>query len=161
MRFRIRDYQPQDFTRLWEVDQLCFPPGISYTRYELSIYIGRRDAFTLIAESGSPDEADENIVGFLVAEASRRHGGHIITIDVLADARKQGIGSALLKSAEIRIQAAGCRAVYLETAVDNVAAIAFYKRHRYDVVETVPRYYSNGLDALVLEKNLLPTISSR
>jgi ribosomal protein S18 acetylase RimI-like enzyme len=53
------------------------------------------------------------------------------------------------------MQSAGCRAIYLETAVDNAAAIAFYKRHGYDVIKTVPRYYSNGVDALVLEKNLL------
>jgi len=55
------------------------------------------------------------------------------------------------------MQSVGCRSIYLETAVDNAAALAFYKRHRYDVIKTVPRYYSNGVDALVLEKNLLLT----
>ena len=39
--------------------------------------------------------------------------------------------------------------------MDNLAALAFYKRHQYFVVKTVPRYYSNGVDALVLEKDLL------
>jgi ribosomal-protein-alanine N-acetyltransferase len=156
----IRDYLSDDFLTLWQIDQLCFPPGISYSRYELSTYIRRRNAFTLIAENGS-GEGCRRILGFLVAESSPRHGGHIITIDVLAEARKQGVGSELLKSAEKRLQVAGCRATYLETAVDNAPALAFYKRHGYDVIKTVPRYYSNSLDALVLEKNLLPTVSSR
>jgi ribosomal-protein-alanine N-acetyltransferase len=159
VQFTIRDYQPDDLMTLWEIDQLCFPPGISYSRYELGTYIRRRNAFTLIAENGS-GEGRLRIIGFLVAEASPRHGGHIITIDVLAEARKQGVGSELLKAAEKRLQVAGSRAVYLETAVDNAPALAFYKRHGYDVIKTVPRYYSNGLDALVLEKNLLPTVSS-
>ena len=43
----------------------------------------------------------------------------------------------------------------LETAVDNRAALAFYKAHEYDVVRTIPRYYSDGVDALVLKKDLL------
>jgi ribosomal protein S18 acetylase RimI-like enzyme len=42
----------------------------------------------------------------------------------------------------------------LETAVDNVPALSFYKRHGYDVIRTWPRYYSNGVDALLLEKDL-------
>ncbi len=42
----------------------------------------------------------------------------------------------------------------LETAVDNLAALAFYKRHGYSVVRTWPRYYSNGVDALVMKKEL-------
>jgi len=33
----------------------------------------------------------------------------------------------------------------------------FYKRHQYSMVKTVPHYYSNGVDALVLEKDLLST----
>ena len=159
VEFTIRDYKPEDFTTLWEIDQLCFPPGISYSRYELSVYIRRRNAFTLIGENGS-GQTRQRILGFLVAEAGGRHGGHIITIDVLAEARKQGVGTELLKTAEKRLRAAGCRVVYLETAVDNALALAFYKGHGYDVIKTVPRYYSNGVDALVLEKNLLPAVSS-
>jgi [ribosomal protein S18]-alanine N-acetyltransferase len=158
--FTIRDYLPDDFERLWEIDQLCFPPGISYSRHELSIYIGRRNAFTLIAETGAPNEMSQKILGFLIAEAGRRHGGHIITIDVLSEERKQGVGSLLLESAEGGLRSAGCRLIYLETAVNNAAALAFYKRHCYDVIKTVPRYYSNGVDALVLEKNLLQAVPS-
>ena len=43
----------------------------------------------------------------------------------------------------------------LETAVDNRAALSFYKKHDYDVVKTILRYYSDGVDALVLKKDLL------
>ena len=79
--------------------------------------------------------------------------GHIITIDVIAPARRFGVGSLLLRAAEDRLHAADCRAVELETAVDNLSALSFYKRHGYSVIRTFPRYYSNGVDALVLEKD--------
>ena len=65
-----------------------------------------------------------------------------------------GIARTLLRAAEERLRAAGSRSVGLETAVDNVSALSFYKRHGYSVVKTWPRYYSNGIDALVMSKEL-------
>lgn len=97
-------------------------------------------------------------MGFLVAE--RGGNGHIITIDVSPEARKHGVGSALLDAAEEQLRLWNCRQVHLETAVDNGTALTFYKRHGYSVTKVVPRYYSNGVDALVLEKDLLPSAAS-
>ena len=81
--------------------------------------------------------------------------GHVITIDVDPSARRARVGSLLLRAAEDRLRTSGSRAVGLETAVDNVAALAFYKRLGYNVVRTWPRYYSNGVDALVMRKELI------
>jgi ribosomal-protein-alanine N-acetyltransferase len=171
--FAIRDFQPADFDTLWRIDQNCFPPGISYSRAELRLYMRRRASFTLVAVSAElsvatdPDSgksgkyfpvsasADDAIAGFLVAEAGAHARGHIITIDVITAARRFGVGSLLLRAAEDRLISTGCRAVELETAVDNLSALSFYKRHTYSVIKTLPRYYSNGVDALVLEKTLV------
>ena len=127
-------------------------------------------AFSLVAESGEEKSDasvseiqsldDQAILGFIVAESSRRGMGHIITIDVRSIARRHHIGSALLDAAESRLRATKCQAVRLETAVDNASAIFFYKRHGYDVIKVIPHYYSNGVDALLLEKNLLSIESS-
>jgi [ribosomal protein S18]-alanine N-acetyltransferase len=172
--FTIRDFQPPDFDTLWRIDQDCFAPGISYSRTELKLYIRRRGSFTLLAidaaapgpaklvpDSGKPENhsssiASTPVVGFIVAEADRQGHGHIITIDVIAAARRAGVGSLLLRAAEDRLSVAYCRSVELETAVDNVSALSFYKRHFYSVIRTFPRYYSNGVDALVLQKDLAP-----
>jgi ribosomal-protein-alanine N-acetyltransferase len=168
--FAIRNYEPADFETLWRVDQECFPPGISYSRAELKFYMRRPGSFTLVAvEAAQSATADPDsrtarknsppiplpnaVAGFLVAEADRE-SGHIITIDVLAAARRSGVGSLLLRGAEDRLRAAQCRSVELETAVDNLSALSFYKRHGYSVIKTFPRYYSNGVDALMLEKDL-------
>jgi ribosomal-protein-alanine N-acetyltransferase len=170
--FTIRDFQPADFDTLWRIDQQCFPPGISYSRAELKHYIRRHGSFTLLAVNDSPatttspdsglskknpppiPSANVPAAGFIVAEAARV-SGHIITIDVIAPARRSGVGSLLLRAAEDRLRQAHCQSVELETAVDNVSALSFYKRHGYNVIGTSPRYYSNGVDALVLQKNLV------
>lgn len=150
--FIIRDFQPGDFETLWRIDQQCFPPGISYSRAELKAYMRHRGSFTLVASDTATTDGEKTIGGFLVA-----HGGsigHIVTIDVIPSARRFGVGSLLLEAAEEKLQAAGSHAVGLETAVDNTPALAFYKRHGYSVIRTWPRYYSNGVDALVLKKIL-------
>ncbi|HEV2470961.1 MAG TPA: N-acetyltransferase [Candidatus Sulfotelmatobacter sp.] len=146
MAFVIRDFKPGDFETLWQIDQKCFAPGISYSKPELRAYIRHRASFTLVAD----DKKSGKTQGFIVGHIGPT--GHIITIDVLASARRSGLGSALLSSAERRMRAAGCHAIGLEAAVDNVGALSFYKRHRYSVIRTWPRYYSNGVDALVLRK---------
>ena len=158
--FAIRDFRPEDFETLWRMDQECFAPGISYTRPELKFFIRRRGSFTLVAEYDASSAAEKmpaeyvgvRLAGFLVAQTGRT--GHIITIDVAAAARRSGVGSQLLQAAEDRLHVAGSKAVGLETAVDNLPALAFYKRHGYSVIETVPRYYSTGVDALRIKKDL-------
>jgi|SRR5882672_9057816 len=158
MDFTLRDFQPSDFETLWRIDQQCFVSGIAYSQPELKAYVQLLGGFTLIADETPPkleQLPSSTIMGFLVAHRNRRGLGHIITIDVVPEARRVGVGSALLQAAEERLRGAQCHSVVLETAVDNQGAVAFYKRHEYFLVKTVPRYYSNGVDALVLQKDLL------
>jgi [ribosomal protein S18]-alanine N-acetyltransferase len=122
----------------------------------MAFYMARQGSFTLVAEAegAKGSEVRElNILGFIVAE-SRRKSGHIITIDVVAEARRAGVGSDLLRAAEEQLTRAGAVAVALETPVNNVAAIRFYKQQGYFVEKTVAGYYSNQMDALVMTKEL-------
>jgi ribosomal-protein-alanine N-acetyltransferase len=164
--YTLRDFQPTDFEELWRIDQECFPPGIAYSKADLTAYVRAQGAFTVVVETTSSRfqtlrQADDTqassvgaIVGFIVAEANKRGSGHIVTIDVLRDVRRSGIGSNLLIAAEGRLRLANCDHVRLETAVDNAAALRFYERHGYAVTRTIRGYYSNGVDALVLVKEL-------
>jgi len=162
VKFLLRDSRPDDFETLFQVDQQCFAAGIAYSRLELGTYIRRRKSFTLVAEreisqeETSPQGANSaSTLGFLVAHVGSRGEGHIITIDVLPAFRRSGIGASLLRAAEDRLRTKNCRAVRLETAVDNQAALSFYKRQGYFIQGAITGYYPNSMDALVLVKDLL------
>ena len=156
MEVRIRDGTKADFNELWRIDQLCFEPGIAYTRRELAWYTNLRGAFTLVGETQETPRAAWKISGFVVGQQPRPGLGHIVTIDVVPGARRTGLGTRLMQAVESRLKSDGCRAVFLETAVDNLSAITFYKRHGYSVVKTIPRYYLDKIDALMMSKELAP-----
>jgi [ribosomal protein S18]-alanine N-acetyltransferase len=147
----FRDFRPDDLTRLWELDQQCFSRGIAYSRVELMHYIRRHGAFTIVAESNG------EIAGFSIGEALRCRG-HVITIDVAEPFRRHGLGSRLMDAAEERFRQSGCEVSLLETAVNNMGAIAFYKRRGYVVLKTIPRYYNGHLDALLMGRKLTDKI---
>src|SRR5208283_1191510 len=104
VHFAIRDYRAADFDRLWQIDQLCFPEGIAYTQMDLTGFIMKRNAITLVAEaqpansqeheknSGVPS-SDASIVGFVVAHPIRAKTGRILTLDIVPEARRFGLAS--------------------------------------------------------------------
>lgn len=152
--FTIRNYRAADFDRLWQIDQLCFPPGIAYTQMELTGFITRRNAITLVGEfqdSGAQDPT----AGFIIAHPIRKKYGRILTLDIIPQARRSGLATQLMNAGEARLRDLGCGEIYLETAVDNEAAIRLYRKLGYEVLRTLPDYYnSHGLDAFQMGKRL-------
>ncbi|HYE23887.1 MAG TPA: N-acetyltransferase [Clostridia bacterium] len=147
--FRLRPYQKGDFEQLFKLDQQCFPPTIAYSRAELSSYIERKAAFTIVAET-----EDRRVAGFVTAEMHPKGYGHIITIDTRPEYRRQKLGSLLIDAAERKVRDLDGFMVVLEVAVDNKGAISFYKRHGYTLLKTLPRYYNGQVDGLFLTKRL-------
>jgi [ribosomal protein S18]-alanine N-acetyltransferase len=146
--FRIRDYRAADFGRLCEIDRLCFSEAIAYTPQEVSLGLAQPGAFALVAERG------DQILGFVLACLSRRQLGHIITIDVLGEFRRSGLGRQLMELAEQRLSSQGARRVVLEVDLRNDPAIRFYRRLGYVHRRRLPHYYPDGADADLMEKAL-------
>jgi ribosomal-protein-alanine N-acetyltransferase len=159
LTFRIRDYRAADFDQLWQIDQLCFVPGIAYTQMDLSGFIMRRSAITLVAEldeaAARLANAVERIAGYVLAHPVRRKYARIITLDILPDARRLGLATNLMSACEERLRSLGCAEVYLETAVNNEPGIRLYRKLGYEILQTIPEYYaSHSLDAYQMGKRL-------
>ena len=91
-------------------------------------------------------------VGFVLA---RDLGGEaeILSLGVLTEARRQGIGRALLRAVFAEAERRGGASIVLEVAADNAAARALYAGLGFLPVGRRPRYYSRPasvMDALIL-----------
>lgn len=145
---RIRNFRPSDLQTLYHIDQACFPPGIAYPKHELTQFVTMHGARTWVAESNG------DTIGFLIACLESRTAVHIVTIDVVALARRKGAGRALMDAAENWARTQKAQVIYLETAEDNAVAQQFYEFRGYFRVEKVDGYYSNGQAAWVMAKRL-------
>lgn len=150
MKFTIRVYRPADLGTLYAIDQSCYEPEIAYSLAELRWYLQLPGAACFIVESR------KEILGFILSAHKANHG-HIITIDVLAARRRSGAGTALLHRAEQHLAKSGASQVWLETATNNDAAIAFWQKHGYRTRGRMKHYYPGGLDAFAMSKRLNPS----
>ena len=93
----------------------------------------------------------ESMVGFGIMKYDD-DVAHLLLFAVREDARRQGVGSALLNWLEKVAQVAGVRRFVVEARNDNAGARAFYLRHGYRELETVRRMYYGVVDGVRLEK---------
>jgi [ribosomal protein S18]-alanine N-acetyltransferase len=143
----IRAYEAHDFGAMYKLDQACFVPGIAYSRWSLQYFLNLPAADCLVAEEG------KRIVGFILAEKNPPLA-HIITLDVAAEKRRSGLGSALLGELEKHFRYDEVRSVLLETSVDNESGIAFWEHHGYRTEAVLKRYYLGRVDAFEMRKRL-------
>jgi [ribosomal protein S18]-alanine N-acetyltransferase len=143
----LRSYRPGDFERLYEIDQVCYPAGVPYSRRTLRWYLSLEGADCLVAEVG------DAIAGFILTESEGRRG-HVITIDVVPEHQHQGVGSLVLRGAEERLGLRGVREIELETATDTESAVAFWRKHGYLTRGRLKNYYPRRRDAWSMTKSL-------
>lgn len=99
--------------------------------------------------------------GFALAFALGRVAGpeaELLTLAVAPEARRAGIGAALLAAFEAEAAARGAEEAWLEVSVENAAGRALYARAGWIAVGRRPHYYADGpgpaTDALALRKPL-------
>jgi ribosomal-protein-alanine N-acetyltransferase len=151
MAFKLREYSPEDLETLYAIDQACYEPGIAYSRRVLRWYLNQRGALCIVAQATTKGESP--VLGFIIAHALGEEG-YIVTIDVLAAHRRSGIGTALLKQTERQLAARGVRYVELQTATNNEAGVAFWRRHGYRSSGVTRGYYLGRIDAYEMFKEL-------
>lgn len=87
--------------------------------------------------------------GFLIGRAIAGEA-ELLTLAVAPDARRQGLGGALLQDFVAEAKRRGARDAFLEVASDNQAARALYAGQGWRQAGRRPDYYAPGIDALTL-----------
>ena len=95
---------------------------------------------------------DGNVVGFVAGDPRPSQAlAWIATIGVDPRYQRRGIGRALLSACEVQIKLPRVR---LSVRISNHGAISLYEQEGYRTCDVWKDYYSDGEDALVMEKNL-------
>src|SRR5258706_13459495 len=103
----------------------------------MKVYLRARGSYCLLAEiSGA-------VAGFILTELAPDEG-HIVTLDVLENYRRQGIGSLLLAAGEKEGASRGGKAMGLETGTTNKPAIALWRKHGLRQPATIEDYLGRG-----------------
>jgi [ribosomal protein S18]-alanine N-acetyltransferase len=147
LNLRIRSYRAEDFEALLALDTACFPAPIAYSPAEMRQYLGRRGAACFVAVRG------RELAGFVLTHDDG-NTGHIITLDVIPGARRCGIGTTLLREAEQQMRSRGVSRVFLEAAVSNSPAVAFWQAQGYTTAGVLQGYYHEAGDAYVMMRFL-------
>lgn len=138
---RIRGFQNEDLEALWEIDRICFPAEIAFSHKELFFQMHHPKSIARVGEGLG------RILGFVVARIENPHCAHVLTLDVVPDARRCRIGLSLMRALHRVLASENVGMTVLEVSVHNLAAQRLYDRMQYRYLETLCGYYRGGGDA--------------
>jgi ribosomal-protein-alanine N-acetyltransferase len=136
----IRPCRQEDLDQILEIEREAFPDP--YDRFTFTQLLTMEPGGFLVAEEGG------RVLGYIVA-ASKAGDAMIYSIAVRAGTQRRGIGR-LLMEAELDYLSKKVVRVYLQVSVNNMAAIALYKRFLFTETRRLRKYYSNGDDAILM-----------
>jgi [ribosomal protein S18]-alanine N-acetyltransferase len=148
----LRDYRPTDLDAMFQLDEACFAEEFRFDRESMREFAEERSAIIRIAE------LDGGIEGFVIVHikqvASERRA-YVVTLDVAASHRRQGLARRLMNEVEALAASAGAEWMQLHVFTGNMGAIRFYERMGYEPGRLRCGYYgAAGLDAILYAKRL-------
>jgi len=133
----------RDLGSLRRLEHACFLED-SWPLLDLVAVLTYPDVIRLKVMNG------DKMIGFIAADLRPIEGmAWIATVGVAPEYRRQGIALALLRECESRIKQPRIR---LCVRPSNQAAIRLYQEEGYLAMDTWQKYYSDGENALVMEK---------
>jgi len=94
--------------------------------------------------------------GFVMAWAAAGDA-ELLTVAVVPEARRRGVGASLVTAAGVAALARGAASMHLEVAEDNEAAITLYAKLGYERAGRRHAYYGGehgSIDAIVMRRTL-------
>lgn len=146
LEFTVIPATLSDLNALRDLDRICFDKD-QWPLIELVAVLLLPNIVRLKVEIGG------QMVGFIGGDAHRTEGtGWVTTIAVLPEYRRKGIARALILACEGALQTP---AVRLSVRRTNLGAQRLYDELGYHYVDVWKGYYTDGEDALIMEKRIL------
>jgi ribosomal-protein-alanine N-acetyltransferase len=144
---RLREFDVRDIPPIAEVvaDAL-------HERYEPSLYLSLSqqwpEGFLVAADP------HDRPIGFLLGVVQVEREGRILMFAVDRGWRTRGVGTQIMEEFLERARARGLARATLEVRVSNATAIRFYTRFRFQVVDLLRAYYSDGENGYQMARDL-------
>jgi ribosomal-protein-alanine N-acetyltransferase len=137
---QIRPFKTEDINSISEIEQLSFKdPFPSYFLSQLAK--ANPDTFLVAVMI-------DKIVGYAVIDRWPDQE-HLVSIAVVPESRKMGVGQALLDHLIKRVERGNLR---LEVRRSNNAAVELYRKNGFVQTGVAHGYYTDGEDAIQMEK---------
>jgi ribosomal-protein-alanine N-acetyltransferase len=145
-----------DLPSVTQINQTCLPEN-----YTDIFFV---DLFRRHPETFLTAQVEEKIVGYIMCRvevglssiglSGLVKKGHIVSVAVLPEHRRKGIGQTLVIQAMEGMRKYNAKQCYLEVRVTNQEAVTLYKKLGFDVARTIHGYYADGEDAFVMNVKL-------
>ena len=144
MDFAVQNAGEAMLPQIEAIEQACF--SVPWTRGQLAAQLDENRHVFLAAVSGG------RVLGY-VGMMYVLDEGYIANVAVAPEARRQGVGSALISALLHRADALGLAFVTLEVRASNAPAIALYAGFGFEPVGRRKNYYDKpSEDALLMTK---------
>jgi ribosomal-protein-alanine N-acetyltransferase len=156
--YGIRQCDRDDISAIIEINMKALPEHYSdYFYYEI---------LSEFPETFLVAELEGRVVGYIMCRVEygfahlKRLGlarkGHVVSVAVLEEHRRKGLGTKLIALAEERMLKKSCTECYLEVRVSNQEGIDLYKRLNFIVTGKLDAYYRDGEAAYLMASQLKP-----
>ena len=155
----IRRAEPSDLISVMEINLKTLPEHYSDYFYE-SLLAELPEAF-IVAEIGGKH------VGYIMCKTEfgfsnfKKLGfvkkGHVVSIAVVEEHRRKGIGNALVEESVNGVNLRKCDEFYLEVRCSNTDAVRLYEKMGFKIRQQLNAYYRDGEDAYLMAIELVQT----
>jgi len=140
----IREFRHKDLKRVHEIEKMSFSSPYEIEMLKQLFDIG---AGFLISQ------INDYIVGYIIFWIKEEDQGHIISLAVDNNYKRQNIGSRLMEVAIDTFKKFNIKRINLEVKTQNKEAIYFYKSIGFKCGEKILNYYENGDSAFRMSFN--------
>ena len=148
----IRRCDPSDLIPVMEINMKTLPEHYSDYFYE--------SLLAELPESFLVGEVNGRLVGYIMCKTEygfsnfKKLGfvkkGHVVSVAVLEEQRKKGIGRALIEEAIAGTKIKKADELYLEVRCSNNEAVKLYEKIGFIIKQRIKSYYRDGEDAYLM-----------
>jgi ribosomal-protein-alanine N-acetyltransferase len=154
--FKLRKFNTNDLERITYINRTCLPENYS-DYFFLDLHRRFPETFIVAEENGEVVgyimcRIETGLSSFILRGLVKK--GHIVSVAVLPQYRRKGIGEALVVKAMESMRLYKAKQCFLEVRVANTAAVDLYRKLGFEVSRTIRGYYADREDAYVMETKL-------